>query len=67
MADYARSSERTAEIVARLAATPVYAPDLVGKTVDSHAVRPQTVEGFLAELDAPIRWGGRMVARAGLA
>ena len=56
VADYADSSERTAEIVARLAATPVYAPDLVGKTVDSHAVRPQTMEGFLAELDA--RFGG---------
>jgi protein tyrosine/serine phosphatase len=56
VADYARSSERIADIVARLAATPVYAPDLVGKAVDSQAVRPQTMEAFLAELDA--RFGG---------
>jgi protein-tyrosine phosphatase len=56
VADYARSSERIAEIVARLAATPVYAPDLAGKTVDSQAVRPQTMDAFFAELDA--RFGG---------
>ena len=56
IADYARSSERIAKIVARLAATPVYAPDLAGKPVDSHAVRPQTMEAFFAELDA--RFGG---------
>jgi protein-tyrosine phosphatase len=56
VADYARSSERIAEIVARLSATPVYAPDLAGKAVDSQAVRPQTMEAFFAELDA--RFGG---------
>ena len=56
VADYARSSERIEEILARLSVTPVYASDLVGKTVDSQAVRPQTMEAFLAELDA--RFGG---------
>jgi protein-tyrosine phosphatase len=56
VADYARSSERIAEIVARLSATPVYAPDLAGKAIDSQAVRPQTMEAFFAELDA--RFGG---------
>jgi hypothetical protein len=34
----------------------VYAPDLVGRSLDSHAVRAETMEAFLAELDA--RFGG---------
>lgn len=52
VADYARSSERVADIVARLAADPTYVADVAGRTVDSHAVRADTMEGFLAELDA---------------
>jgi protein-tyrosine phosphatase len=56
IADYARSSERVNGILARLGASPVYAPDLVGRSLDSHAVRAETMEAFLAELDA--RFGG---------
>jgi protein-tyrosine phosphatase len=56
VADYARSSERVAEIVARLAADPTYVADVTSRTVDSHAVRAETMEGFLAEVDT--RYGG---------
>jgi protein-tyrosine phosphatase len=56
VADYARSTERMAQIMARLAATPVYAADLEGRSLDSHAARRETMETFLADLDA--RFGG---------
>lgn len=56
VADYVRTTERIEAILARLAATPVYAADLVGQTADAHAARPQTMEAFLAEVDA--RFGG---------
>ena len=56
VADYVRTTDRLEAILARLAATPLYAPYLVGQTPDVHAARPQTMEAFLTELDA--RFGG---------
>jgi protein-tyrosine phosphatase len=56
VADYVRTTDRIERILARLAATPVYAADLAGQTAAAHAARPQTMEAFLAELDA--RFGG---------
>jgi protein tyrosine/serine phosphatase len=56
VADYVRTTERIEAILARLAATPVYAAYLVGQKPDDHAARPHTMEAFLTELDA--RFGG---------
>jgi protein tyrosine/serine phosphatase len=56
VADYIRTTDRIDAILTRLAATPVYAAYLAGQTADAQAALPQTMEVFLAELDA--RFGG---------
>lgn len=57
VADYARSAERVAAIIARLVSRRTYAADLMkDEPVDKHAPKPATMERLLAALDE--RYGG---------
>jgi protein-tyrosine phosphatase len=51
VADYAATSERIAAIVARLAASPTYAQDIVADDPGHHAARPASMARILALLD----------------
>lgn len=58
--DYAVTAQRIEGIVARLAASPTYAPEIRADDPRSHAPRPETMERVLELLDAehggPERW-----------
>jgi protein tyrosine/serine phosphatase len=60
VADYARTSERIERIVARLASSPTYAPDMRTSDPTHHAARPETMERVLELLDdrhgGALRW-----------
>lgn len=56
VADYAATAERLDGIIARLRASPTYAPDLEATTPDQHRPRPRTMERLLELLDE--RHGG---------
>jgi hypothetical protein len=56
IADYALTAERIEAIVARLAASPTYAADVVGHDPDRHAPRPESMRRILELLDE--RHGG---------
>ncbi|GAA5172153.1 MULTISPECIES: tyrosine-protein phosphatase [Amycolatopsis] len=58
VADYAASGTRIAGIMARLRASPTYAPDLEkrGGDDEKHRPRPETMEAFLTQVDE--RYGG---------
>jgi protein-tyrosine phosphatase len=56
VADYAATGERAEAIVARLLTSPTYHDDVSESSVESHVPRPQTMAGFLTEVDA--RYGG---------
>jgi hypothetical protein len=49
--DYAMSAERIEPIFARLRASPTYAEDLVGASIDRHRPRPETMRDLLDGLD----------------
>src|SRR5215211_9197658 len=49
--DYAASSERVAEVVARLKASPTYAGNLEGRPISSHLSHPETMVSFLRYID----------------
>jgi hypothetical protein len=49
--DYAMSAERIEPIFARLRASPTYAEDLVGASIDRHRPRPETMRELLEGLD----------------
>lgn len=51
VADYLRSAERAARILARLQATEAYGPSLAGVPVDDVRPRRESIEGFLAYVD----------------
>jgi protein tyrosine/serine phosphatase len=51
IADYAASAEVIEAVVARLASSPTYGPDLVGTTTAQHAPDPATMRALLAEVD----------------
>ena len=55
-ADYARSSERIADIRDRLLATDLYAEDIAKRTLDSMTPREDNMERFLDRVDA--EYGG---------
>ena len=56
VADYVATGSRIAAIMARLRASPTYAPDLEGVTDESRAPRAETLERFFEVLDS--RFGG---------
>lgn len=57
IADYAASGNRISEILARLRASPTYAPDLATRPNDAdHTPRAETMARFLEQVD--VRYGG---------
>jgi protein-tyrosine phosphatase len=60
VADYARTSERIEQVVARLAASPTYAHDMVTNDPRHHAARPESMIRILELLDerhgSPAGW-----------
>jgi protein-tyrosine phosphatase len=56
VADYAATGERLEAILARLKASPTYAPDLTGRPDDVHLPRAEIMERVLELVDA--RFGG---------
>lgn len=54
--DYAASADVLEAIVARLVASPTYAADVSARPMDSHRPRTESMQLFLAGLDA--HWGG---------
>lgn len=60
VADYVATEERLAPLVARLLASPTYAGDLHGRTLDSHRPRAETMERVLELVDerhgGPVAW-----------
>ena len=65
VADYAASSERVAQVVARLQASSTYAANLRGRPLASHLSRPEAMITFLDHIDR--RYGGvpALLARMG--
>ena len=65
VADYAASSERVAQVVARLQASSTYAENLRGRPLSSHLSRPEAMVTFLEHIDR--RYGGvpTLLARMG--
>ncbi|HKS44455.1 MAG TPA: tyrosine-protein phosphatase [Amycolatopsis sp.] len=51
IADYAASGNRIGAILARLRASPTYAPDLAKRADDDHRPRAETMSAFLNEVD----------------
>ena len=49
--DYAASSERVAEVVARLKSSPTYAENLEGRDLSSHLSHPETMISLLRHID----------------
>ena len=56
VADYAASSKRVEQVVARLLASSTYAENLRGRPISSHLSRPKTMITFLDHIDR--RYGG---------
>ena len=60
VADYAATGERLSAVLARLKASPTYAPDLDGLPDDVHMPLPETMERLLELLDerhgGPLGW-----------
>lgn len=61
--DYAASSDRMEQIVARLIASPTYRENLIGRPMSSHLTHPETMQGVL---DALHERGGVLAALAEL-
>lgn len=56
VADYAATGERVEAILARLLASPTYHQDVSAMPVQAHVPRPETMDGFLTEVNT--RYGG---------
>jgi protein tyrosine/serine phosphatase len=56
VADYVATGQRAEAILARLVASPTYHDDVSGTPVEAHVPRAETMDAFLAEVDA--RYGG---------
>jgi protein-tyrosine phosphatase len=65
VADYAASSDRVEQVVARLQASTTYAANLRGRPLSSHLSRPEAMITFLDHIDQ--RYGGvpALLARMG--
>lgn len=63
VADYVATGERLEAIIARLRASPTYAADLDGSSIDEHLPRPEAMRTFLGYLDeecgGPLSWLNR--------
>ncbi len=61
--DYVATGERLEAVIGRLRATPTYAADLDGSSIDEHMPRPEAMQTFLgyldAECDGPLGWLAR--------
>lgn len=64
VADYAASSQRVPQIVARLRASDTYRDSLTGTTDDQHMTHPESMRGFLEYVD--LRYGGVPQLLAGI-
>ncbi len=60
VADYVATGERLDAVIGRLRATPTYAADLDGSSIDEHRPRPEAMQTFLGYLDreygGPLGW-----------
>lgn len=56
VADYVATNERLEAIVGRLSRSKMYGGDVTSRPVQAHAARGESMEAFLAQLDA--RYGG---------
>src|SRR6476620_2710442 len=52
VADYAASSERVEQVVARLMKSPTYADNLRGRPMESHLSLPETMHAFLDHVES---------------
>ena len=66
VADYAASSERVEQVVARLMSSPTYAENLRGRPISSHLSRPETMIAFLDHIDQAYGGVGGDVDQDGL-
>jgi protein tyrosine/serine phosphatase len=65
--DYAASSERVAQVVARLKASPTYADNLEGRPLSSHLSRPDTMISLLRYIDETFGSVSQMLIKMGWA
>ena len=63
--DYAASSERVAEVVARLKASPTYTENLEDRDLSSHLSRPETMISFLRHIDSEFGGVTQMLIKMG--
>ena len=63
--DYAASSERVAEVVARLKSSPTYAENLEGRDLSSHLSHPETMISLLRHIDETFGSVPRMLVKMG--
>jgi protein-tyrosine phosphatase len=65
--DYAASSERVEQVVARLKASPTYADNLEGRPLSSHLSRPDTMISLLRYIDETFGSVSQMLIKMGWA
>ena len=63
--DYAASSERVADVVARLKASPTYTENLEDRELSSHLSRPETMTSFLQHIDSEFGGVTQMLIKMG--
>ena len=63
--DYAASSERVAEVVARLKASPTYTENLEDRDLSSHLSQPETMISFLRHIDSEFGGVTQMLIKMG--
>jgi protein-tyrosine phosphatase len=63
--DYAASSERVAEVVARLKSSPTYAENLEGRDLSSHLSHPETMISLLRHIDETFGSVSQMLIKMG--
>jgi protein tyrosine/serine phosphatase len=63
--DYAASSERVAEVVARLKASPTYTENLEDRDLSSHLSRPETMISLLRHIDSEFGGVTQMLIKMG--
>ncbi|HEY6663856.1 MAG TPA: tyrosine-protein phosphatase, partial [Propionibacteriaceae bacterium] len=63
--DYAASSERVAEVVARLKSSPTYAENLEGRDLSSHLSHPETMISLLRHIDETFGSVPQMLVKMG--
>ncbi|HEX5383222.1 MAG TPA: tyrosine-protein phosphatase [Propionibacteriaceae bacterium] len=63
--DYTASSERVAEVVARLKSSPTYAENLAGRDLSSHLSHPETMISLLRHIDETFGSVPQMLSKMG--